>query len=108
MYYGCFKSLEDVLDFYHIEESDLIGCTILFAAYDDSEGYSGYSFVLFEREGKLYEVNASHCSGYDLEGQWEPEETTIEALEVTRGGYFVGIYDDQLKDFLTAFKQGNQ
>lgn len=28
----------------------------------------------------LYEVNGSHCSCYGLEGQWEEEETTVEAL----------------------------
>ena len=36
--------------------------------------------MLFRKDGKLYEVNGSHCSCYALEGQWEPEETTVEAL----------------------------
>ena len=55
------------------------GVEILFASYG-YENYSGDAFVLFRRDGKLYEVNGGHCSCYGLEGQWEPEETTIEAL----------------------------
>ena len=38
------------------------------------------ALVFFERGGMLFEVHASHCSCYDLEGQWEPEETTREAI----------------------------
>lgn len=56
------------------------GAGVLFAVYK-SESYSGYAFVLFEKDGVLYEVNGSHCSCYGLEGQWMPEETTLEALE---------------------------
>ncbi len=61
---------------------------VLLAAYC-CENYSGDAFVLFRRDGKLYEVNGSHCSCYglgqqtisgDRETQWEPEETTIAAL----------------------------
>jgi len=59
---------------------------ILFASYT-YEDYSGDAFVLFEKNGKLYEVNGGHCSCYGLEGQWEPEETTLEAIEhrLTKG-----------------------
>ena len=49
-------------------------------AYYDYEDYTGLAFVLFRKDGKLYEVNGSHCSCYGLAGQWEPEETTVEAL----------------------------
>ena len=52
---------------------------ILLASYE-YENYEGEAFVLFRRDGKLWEVNASHCSCYGLENQWEPEETTIDAL----------------------------
>ena len=41
---------------------------------------SGSAFVLFRKDGKLYEVNGGHCSCYGLKGQWFPEETSIEAL----------------------------
>ena len=51
----------------------------LFADYS-YENYSGSAFVLFRKDGKLYEVNGSHCSCYGLETQWDPEETTKAAL----------------------------
>ena len=56
------------------------GVEVLLASYGTGN-YEGDAFVLFRRDGKLYEVNGGHCSCYGLEGQWDPEETTIEALE---------------------------
>lgn len=52
---------------------------VLFASYE-YEDYSGKAFVIFERDGKLFEVHGGHCSCNGLEGQFEPEETTWEAL----------------------------
>ena len=52
---------------------------ILFASYGCAN-YEGDAFVLFEKEGKLYEASGSHCSCYGLEGQFNPTETTIEEL----------------------------
>lgn len=52
---------------------------IIFAAYDIGD-YQGHALVIFERDGKLYEVNGSHCSCMGLEGQWQPEETSWKAL----------------------------
>ena len=73
-----------------IEKSARKGAEVLLASYT-YEDYSGSAFVLFRRGGKLYEVNGSHCSCYGLEDrsysgewgqtQWEPEETSKEALE---------------------------
>lgn len=54
---------------------------ILFAFYS-YEDYTGKAFVLFENDGKLYEVHGSHCSCFGLEGQWEPEEVDLNALKV--------------------------
>jgi hypothetical protein len=56
-----------------------MGVNILFASYG-LYSYEGYAFVLFEREGKLYEVNGYHCSCYGLEQQFEPQETVLESL----------------------------
>ena len=61
---------------YPIVDKDI---NILLAFYE-YEDYSGSAFVLFEKNGKLFEVNGGHCSCYGLEGQWNPEETTKEAL----------------------------
>ena len=79
---------------------------ILFASYG-LDNYSGDAFVLFERDGQLFEVNGSHCSCYGLEGQWSPEDTTLEALEfrLLKGTFGTDSYSDnefakELKDFL--------
>lgn len=56
------------------------GNKILFATYT-YENYSGDAFVLIQnKEGKLFEVNGSHCSCYGLEGQWDPEEVSVKDL----------------------------
>lgn len=54
------------------------GVEVLYAWYEYAD--SGDAFVLFRKDGKLYEVHGSHCSCYGLEGQWDPEETTAAAL----------------------------
>lgn len=54
--------------------------TILFASYS-SANYTGDAFVLYERDGALYEVNGGHCSCYGLEGQWNPEEVSFPEIE---------------------------
>jgi hypothetical protein len=54
---------------------------ILFASYGE-DNYSGDAFVLFEKDGCLYEVNGSHCSCYGLEDQFEPEGVTLEAIKM--------------------------
>jgi hypothetical protein len=56
---------------------------MLFASYETPR-YEGSALVLFERGGKLFEVNGSHCSCYGLEGQWEPEETLWKAIDMKR------------------------
>jgi hypothetical protein len=80
---------------FQIEESVLDGLNILLATYT-YEDCNGDAFVLFEKDGVLFEVNGCHCSCYDLEGQWEPEETTSEAL-LARPWY---SYDDSFKSIL--------
>ena len=81
MYLECFADLEDMARSFEIDPSQLEGCRILFASYV-AGGYEGSALVIYEREGKLYEVNGSHCSCYGLENQWEPEETSMEALKM--------------------------
>lgn len=79
MFTGDFDSQEDIINQFQLAPDALTGLKILFASYDCG-GYDGEAFVLFEKDGKLYEVNGSHCSCYGLEGQWDPELTTKEAL----------------------------
>ncbi|OMD16244.1 hypothetical protein [Paenibacillus odorifer] len=75
---------------------------IILASYTN-ENYEGEAFVLFRRksDGKLYEVNGGHCSCYGLEGQWNPEETTVEALEyrLVSGTLGKSGWDDDVNRF---------
>lgn len=79
---------------------------ILFASYG-YENYSGDAFVLFERDGKLFEVNGGHCSCYGLEGQWTPEEVTLPELKhrlikgtLGQDDYCGNPFSNELKAFL--------
>lgn len=81
IYSGSFGSLDEVIHAFSLESSDLDGVEILYAEYErDDGGYEGYAFVLFKKDGLLYEVNASHCSCNGLEEQWQPSLTTVDAL----------------------------
>jgi hypothetical protein len=82
----------------------LDGTNVLLASYG-TPSHEGYAFVLFERDGKLYEVHGSHCSCYGLEGQWEPEETTVEALrhQLDNGALGAAQYDEN--PFATELRQ---
>jgi hypothetical protein len=79
MYIDLFKSNEDIIEQYAAPADALDNATVYLAWYQ-YEQYSGSSLVVYEKGGKLYEVNGGHCSCNGLEGQWEPEETSWEAL----------------------------
>ena len=76
---------------------------LLFSSYG-KDYYSGDAFVLFEKGGKLFEVNGGDCSCCGLEGQFSPEPTTIEALSfrLTNGTTGTGRYSDN--EFATELK----
>jgi hypothetical protein len=77
---------QGMLEDFNITEEWLVGFTVLLAYYL-YENYSGGAFVLLQSNEGLFEVNGSHCSCHGLEGQWELEDTTVEALRyrVTKG-----------------------
>lgn len=99
IYMHDFTTDGDIIREFEIPENSLDGAKVLLAYYHvGSWGCDSSAFVLFVRDGALYEVNAGHCSCYGLEGQWDPEETTVEALEhrLEKGSLgSVGGYDDQ-------------
>jgi hypothetical protein len=102
VYFGNWASQESMWeDFQHYTERDKTpfpeGVEVLFAYYDGG-GYDGTAFVLFRKDGKLYEVHGSHCSCYGLEDQWEPEECTVESLTKTTPHIFEYNYNDEAKD----------
>lgn len=74
---------------------------ILLAAYGN-ECYSGQAFVLAEEDGRLLEVNASHCSCYGLEGQYEPEDTSTAALRRREWSTYREYNTDEFRKALTA------
>ena len=85
------------------------GVNILIASYS-SGSYEGDAFVLFEKEGHLFETSGSHCSCYVLEGQCDPEETTSEAIRhrMTKGSlgqsqYSGGGFVEKLEQVLDAW-----
>ncbi|WP_058637013.1 MULTISPECIES: hypothetical protein [Bacteria] len=71
------SSEDGIYSDFRVEPSE--GVDILLGYYD-CEDYSGEAFVLFRKDGQLFEVNGSHCSCYGLEDQWNPEETNVEVL----------------------------
>jgi len=90
-YFGQLESLEDVEAEFD-QKTGLTSKDILFAYYC-YEDYSGKAVVLFvsPEDGLLYEVYGGHCSCNGLEGQWEPERTSWEALHKSKS---LGEYDD--------------
>ena len=79
---------------------------ILFASYG-TDNYTGDAFVLFERDGNLFEVNAAPCCCNGLEGQFEGQETTIDSLKhrlvkgrLGQDDYSGNEFSNELKQFL--------
>lgn len=111
------SGLEGMKSDFGIDDVALAGAKILLASYG-YENYEGSAFVLFERDGKLYEVNGGHCSCYglseqsysgDTETQWQPEETTLESLrhrleegQLGKESYYGNEYADELRTALDA------
>lgn len=76
---GCFECVEDIIGDFDIEASELDGVEILYAEYE-CPPYEGYAWVLFVKDGELYEVSGSHCSCMGLEGQWKPMRSNAKAI----------------------------
>ena len=91
VYRGIFTDRFDIEQEFQVKLEDSI--EILFAFYD-YESYEGDAYVLFRQHDKLYEVYGGHCSCYGLEGQWSPEDTTIEFLKTSpKFSYMMGPED---------------
>lgn len=87
MFLDIFEARADIAREFQIDESELEGYKILFAAYK-YEDYSGSALVILSKDGKLFEVNGSHCSCMGLEGQWSPEETSLEVIRMRDLSYY--------------------
>lgn len=112
VYLQNFSSEDDIYNSFELTKRLEDNINILLAWYGYGS-YDGSAFVLFEQNGKLYEVNASHCSCYGLEGQWSPEETSIDALRyrmregrLGRDDYSDGgMFADQLIEVLMQYEK---
>jgi len=105
MYQGDFNSVDDVVAEFQITPQDLARVTMAYASYE-FEHYEGAAFVLFVKDDKLYEVHASHCSCYGLEGQWEPEETSVdELLFRLKNGAIYGADTKTLLEMIEFYKE---
>lgn len=101
MYIENFKNNETISAEFRTPEGALDGANVLLAWYGYGS-YCGDAFVLFEKTGKLYEVDGSHCSCFGLEGQWSPEETSWEALAKRN---FYGSGSDGYEQFQVELKK---
>lgn len=105
VYLGDFADEKDMLNSFSQTADALEGAKVLLAWYE-SGGYDGSAYVLFERDGKLFETSGSHCSCNGLEDSWSPEETSIEALEKRDHGYlWNGAADEALQKILATLKR---
>lgn len=112
IYHGAWSSKEEMAkDFSNAYDEPLheaMIADVIVAAYE-AGGYEGDAFVLFRKDGKLYEVNGSHCSCYGLEGMWEPEEVEPEVLleRLERAGSYgvMAAFKEQIKAALAAWSR---
>jgi len=79
-YFDLFKGINDVIENFCGSSAEDLNEAVVIAAIYTQEGYEGSAMVVYRKNGKLYEVNGSHCSCNGLENQWSPEETSYEAL----------------------------
>ena len=118
LYLNDFKDFtqDEILDEFEVDEKDRKGIEVLFASYGN-ESYDGEAFLLVEKDNKLYEVNADHCSCYGLEDQFELEETSIELIEyrlknVENFGsdqWSTGnVFRNELIDFIEEYKNNEK
>jgi hypothetical protein len=112
--FGSFSAFEDVLNQWRgyswsgepvkpLKEPIPTEDELLFASYGGG-AYEGDAVVIFQKDGKLYEVHGSHCSCNGLEEQWEPEETSWAALamreretEESRGWHYLYDHDAEAR-----------
>lgn len=64
------------------EPGVLNGAEVVYASYDGAE-----ALVVFRCGGELWLCEASHCSCYDLEGQWRSERVVPEVVRTMTRNY---------------------
>ena len=71
---------EKIAQDFDIAEEHLRDAEIMIAYMSEgSWGCDSDAFIVFRKDGVLYEAHGSHCSCFGFEGQWEPGP--IESIE---------------------------
>jgi hypothetical protein len=107
MFYGSFNNWEDVLGHFEVSDTERFRDVCpLFATYD-CEAYEGSASVLFIEKGKIWAVFGSHCSCYGLEGQWDPEDMPLSAIQhiLEKGDYQFSGRHAELGKVLEFFEE---
>lgn len=78
-------------------EGSLKGIDVVWSLFG-YPSYEGYCNIVFIEDGKLYEVNGSHCSCNGFEGQWTPEPTSFEALAMREWKGYEEYDQDELNE----------
>lgn len=74
----------EVCDAFEIDDFD----GIVIHGETDYADYEGSAAIIFVNDGKLYFQGGGHCSCMGFEGQWSPEETSVDALKhIAANGY---------------------
>lgn len=78
-------------------------------AINQQVSYEGSAYVLFQdlATNKLFEVHGSHCSCNGFEGQWAPEEVSIEYLDkiISDGTYHSGPFNSHIVEIRKWFEE---
>lgn len=86
-----------IISSYEADASE-VGKYEVLVAYESvgSWGCDSSSWILLKDKetGKLFETHGGHCSCYVFEGQFEPEETTVEYLKSDKFYFSCGGYDN--------------
>lgn len=102
--------MEALLADFGIGPHSLRGFDILLASCGRDE-FEGEAFVLLCRDTDLYEVNAMEDSQAGFQGQWQIEETSVEALEYRLERGLLGRthrdnpFADELRELLAAYSR---
>jgi len=90
--------IKDITYNYEVERHTVDDYQIIIAILND-HGYEEDSYFLMSKDGKLYENFAGHCSCMGFEGQFQPEETSVEYLMSEQ---YANRNDTEIMEFLRS------